>query len=108
MEDFDELEKELKRLHCHKSFRVIDAFRILDNTSKGYIDTADIQRYFGSNEGFSDNAAELIKYWSNWSDVEGRLTFEEWHRVLLGHSVPPTFVAPDGYRLWYRTPLVNP
>lgn len=108
MDDFDDLEKELKRLTHHKSFKVMDAFRKLDADDKGYVDAADIQRYFGSNDGFSENAPELIQYWSNWHDTQGRLAFEEWHQVLMGHSVPPTFTAPDGYKLWYRTNSLNP
>lgn len=82
LDDFDELEKELKRLKCHKSFSVIESFRKIDLKSKGYLDAEDIKRYFGSNDGYSENAEELIQYWSNWYDRDGRLTFEEWHQVL--------------------------
>lgn len=79
LEDFDCLEKELKRLKCHMSFNVMEAFRKIDERNKGFIDAEDIKRYFGSNDGFSENAEELIQYWSSWRDREGRLTFEEWH-----------------------------
>lgn len=42
MDDFDELEKELKRLSHHKSFKIMEAFRKLDADDKGYVDAADI------------------------------------------------------------------
>ena len=28
--------------------------------------------------------------------------------MLEGYAVPISFVAPEGYKLWYRTTLVNP
>lgn len=78
MTAFDELERELKRLTYHKTFKPIDAYRKMDATNKGYVDAEDIKRYFGDNDGYADHAAELIAYWSNWQE-DGRLTFGEWH-----------------------------
>ena len=99
---FDELEREIKRLSYHRSFKPMDAFRKLDNTNKGYVTAEDIQRYFGDNDGYSESAPELIAYWSNWQD-DGRLTFEDWHQVLMGHPVPASFRPPQGYSYFKRT-----
>lgn len=80
----------------------MDAFRKMDAASKGYLEADDIRRYFGSNDGYADHAPELIPYWSNWQD-DGRLTYEDWHQVLMGYPVPTSFTCPDGYNYYKRT-----
>lgn len=123
MDDLDELERELKRLTYLKTFHVLDAFRAADRDSKGYLTPQDIYHFFGYvgytslyHHGQYNGSVhlygyqceqELIDFWSNWHDREGRLTFEDWNQVLMGHSIPDNFKAPDGYTLQERKRKVN-
>lgn len=126
MDNLDKLEKELRRLTFFKSFSVLETFKIVSG-GKGYITPKDIHDYcgYGSHHAYEhhhgdyymywysyDNSwyrfgREVIEFWSNWEDDEEKLAFDEWNQVMMGHSVPENFKAPEGLDLFKRKFKVN-
>ena len=83
----------MKKLTYLKTFNVLDAFRKVAG-DKGYITAADIHHYFGYSDyhrypGYDYHryhstyyhrfGSEVIRFWTNWEDSDGKLTFEDWN-----------------------------
>jgi len=60
--EFNNIDYQKKLLSYHGSFNGMKLFQELDTDNKGFVNTQNLQNYFGSNENFAGfNFSSLVK-----------------------------------------------